>query len=350
MKRLFAPCLTVLALAVTAFGAPASAQSSYRLIDLGTGSAQAVNSAGSVVGFQWNYATSNFTGFIWDAVGGLRTLGSLPGYGSTPLKVNNSNEAVGYFQPYAGTGGYNRAAYFTEAGGPVDLNTLLSAEDQSQWYLLDGTSINDSGIVVGGGILNGVDTTYRLDLRTSPATITATPVRAGWASTTIIDIDSAENMVGYNSNPGTRTAFLLTGGAFTSLPLYDAYAMNSSGGVTGRSYVKNIGYQAAYLPSGAASATLIGSLGYWSTPRGINAPTNGFPLTVVGETALKSQSTGAHGFRWQVGGKITDLTALVRNLPNRKWYVAAGRSVNGSGVIAGQANDGTYNHAIVLVP
>jgi hypothetical protein len=322
-------------LVLLVYGNAAYCQSSYKLVDLGTGEALSVNAGGSVVGFQWNSATGHWFPFIWDSTHGLRLIA---GTDVTPLKINNNNEAVGYVSN-------SRAAYITETGGTVDLNTVLSPTDQAVWFLSNASDINDSGVVIGTGLYKGVDASFILNLRTSPPTISLFPVEPGWSFSQPEAINSSGIIVGESNVNTTRQGFAYNG-AFADLPLQYAQALNNAGDAAGR-----VNNQAAFLPSGARSATLIGNLGgSTSVSRAVNLPTNGKPTTVVGDAPSgKGASAIQHGFRWQVGGKITDLTSLVSNLP-RRWYVSTAQAVNGAGLIAGQAGDGTNNHAVVLMP
>ena len=241
----------------------------------------------------------------------------------------------------------------SETETATDMNTLLSPADHAIWDLQVATCINDEGIVVGYGDKDGVQTGWMMDMSTSPVTITSLDC-AGFSISTPNWINQSCLIVG-DHNP-TNSFMLPMGGQFAAIPITNANGVNDNGDIVGRIYVSGIGYQAAFLPNGTTAATLIGSLGYWSISNGVNLPTNGRPITVVGRSGQKSASADYHGFRWQVGGKITDLTTLVSNLPNRKWYIHIGCAVNGSGTIAGQASDGTLSstgsnyHAIVLIP
>jgi len=58
----------------------------------------------------------------------------------------------------------------------VDLNSLISAADQANWELLDGSDINDSGQITGRGTFNGINHAFLL----TPLGPTPTPEPGVW--------------------------------------------------------------------------------------------------------------------------------------------------------------------------
>jgi len=158
--------------------------------------AEAVNDAGQVVGLASGGAGPSY-GFVWDSVGGLRTLGVLPGYyNSSAYALNESGHVVGVCTSadwptgggraflwdavtgmtdldvlsgcnYSAAYGINdmgqvvgvsksfvsgpeRAFVWTSANGMIDLNTVLDASGDG-WFLYDAYAINDAGQIAGYG-------------------------------------------------------------------------------------------------------------------------------------------------------------------------------------------------------
>jgi probable HAF family extracellular repeat protein len=64
--------------------------------------------------------------------------------------INNKRQVVGFSIP--GPLGSGRA-FLWENGAMTDLNTLIPSD--SPWYLLEATSINDAGQIVGWGTIDG---------------------------------------------------------------------------------------------------------------------------------------------------------------------------------------------------
>ena len=96
--------------------------------------------------------------FYADAAG-MHDLGTLMGYHSRALDINNHGEVVGY----AGTRtrGEERALLWRQ-GELYDLNTLITAPD---WLLQKATAINDAGQIVGYGRCDDIPTVFLLTPR-----------------------------------------------------------------------------------------------------------------------------------------------------------------------------------------
>lgn len=99
-----------------------------------------VNDLGQIVGFDGG-------GFFLPASGSPISIGSLGGPGSSALTaINNLGQAVGY----SSVGSTNHAVIWTEAGGLVDLNTLI--QNPSGWsHVYSAYGINEAGQIVGMG-------------------------------------------------------------------------------------------------------------------------------------------------------------------------------------------------------
>ena len=129
-----------------------------------TSVAQAINTAGTAVGYASKYTAGTFVGLRairWDAAGTAATeLGNLGttanGPGSTTdsqaSAVNTAGIAVGYAKKYtAGAFVGQRAVAWGLDGGAIDLNTLLSPTDASFWTLTAASGISETGWVTGVG-------------------------------------------------------------------------------------------------------------------------------------------------------------------------------------------------------
>ena len=136
--------------------------------DLGTlggthSNAYAVNGQGVVAGFSLVDGDWARHACVWQTAGGRGVdLGGLPGDTTSEAHgVNDRNQVVGTSdsQPDAAD---NRAVLW-ENGGAVDLNVV--ADTRGQWRLADAMSINNSGVVVGKGTLNGVPHAFMLTPR-----------------------------------------------------------------------------------------------------------------------------------------------------------------------------------------
>lgn len=130
------------------------------LQDLGTlggsqSSASAINTAGQIIGVSTTLDDLQSHGFSYS--GGVMTdLGTLGGDYSAVSALNNLGQVVG---DSADTNGDSRA-FLWQSGTLVDLNSLLPSG--SGWVLTKARFINDSGMIVGEGTLNGVPQWYAL--------------------------------------------------------------------------------------------------------------------------------------------------------------------------------------------
>jgi probable HAF family extracellular repeat protein len=134
----------------------------------GTGSyVGGINDSGQVVG---SYITSYgpYHAFIWQN-GVMTDLGTLGGGYSYANGINNSGQVVG--DSYTSDGSYH--AFIWQNGTMTDLNTLLP--ENSGWELQRAGDINNSGQIVGAGVINGQ---YRAFLFTIKKDITDLAVKA----------------------------------------------------------------------------------------------------------------------------------------------------------------------------
>jgi probable HAF family extracellular repeat protein len=119
------------------------------LPDSTSSGAKAINNTNQIVGF---YGAGNEHGFLYTLGNASFTdLGVAPGQArSFAMDINNLGQIVGYCDVSNGP----EVASIYQDGSMVDLNTLLPPS--SGWQLERATGINDSGEIVGYGLLNGV--------------------------------------------------------------------------------------------------------------------------------------------------------------------------------------------------
>jgi probable HAF family extracellular repeat protein len=127
--------------------------------------AMAINDSGMTVGHAqtssgWMHAA------VWNG-STAQDLGTLGGGNSFAYDVNNSGVVVGY----STVSGVAHAFVYSN-GVMLDLNTQVSS---SGWLLQEAYGINDSGQIVGSGILNGQQRVFRLDpiVQSGPAILLA---------------------------------------------------------------------------------------------------------------------------------------------------------------------------------
>ena len=169
------------------------------LPDGGWSSASGINQSGTVVGDS-SLASGNFRGFVWNQQSGMVELGTLGGLDSHATGINQSGEVIGhaslasgYEHAFSAVGavmtdlgtlggssyaygindsgtivGYswpansdNSHAFVYLNGMMIDLNSLISSG--AGWELLEAYGINNTGQIVGEGLLNGQSHAFRLD-------------------------------------------------------------------------------------------------------------------------------------------------------------------------------------------
>src|SRR5437588_786187 len=132
-----ASCSVVITLILASSPATA-AQSSYKAISLPL-DAGAINAAGQVVG-EAKTASGYYHAFLWDAVNGMKDLGTLGGRSnSVAYGINAAGQVVGYFTVLDWT----HAFLWDAVNGMKDLGTLGGNSSSA-------FGINAAGQVVGG--------------------------------------------------------------------------------------------------------------------------------------------------------------------------------------------------------
>jgi len=139
----------------------------------------AINDSGKIVGKAGNSENAYFVAFLYDTVSDEATeLGVLNQNQpfSEAFDINNLDQVVGLSQINQFTSTMH--AFIYEDGEMRDLNNLIDckidpAEDpigNPDWTLHSAQSINDSGVIVGNGILNGELRSFMLLPRETTAT------------------------------------------------------------------------------------------------------------------------------------------------------------------------------------
>ncbi len=197
-----------------------------QMIDLGTlggpnSFAYDLNGTGLVVG-ESHTTQGPSHACMWDQ-SGPRDLGTFGGKSSAAWAVNNHNQIVGF----ADDVGDVKRAFLWENGQLMQLNDLISP--LSGWNLKEAMDINDEGMIVGRGTINGQTHAFLLVPSGSNLLVLGgpTPGIAGQSNTFTID----------GASPGARQRFYysLRSGS-TSIPncpnitlsLLDAAPMGSA--------------------------------------------------------------------------------------------------------------------------
>jgi probable HAF family extracellular repeat protein len=129
------------------------------MVDLGTlgGSfsiANSINNIGQIVGYSDLDSTGHRRAFIYEN-GIMSTLGTIGANDSYAQDINNMGTAVGYI----GDGQGYSAAIVWQDGQPNLIDNLI-APGSGNWRLMNATSINDSGWIVGWGYKDGITGSY----------------------------------------------------------------------------------------------------------------------------------------------------------------------------------------------
>lgn len=126
--------------------------------------ANRINNNGQVVGGTDRGGGTGLAAALWDANNNATDLGTLPagqpnfnGMKSMAYDINQSGDIVGEFLPQSS--GITHAAIW-DNGRLIDLNSTIPSS--SGWTLMTAHGINDQGVVVGTGRLNGVDRAFKI--------------------------------------------------------------------------------------------------------------------------------------------------------------------------------------------
>jgi probable HAF family extracellular repeat protein len=138
--------------------------------------AAAINSAGVIVGYSSSTA-GPLHAARWRSDTVVDDLGTLGGPTSSALGINAAGDIVGR----ADVGPGQPHAFVFKDDQMVDLNTMI--DDTSGWVLQAAYGINDNGVIVGEGLLNGTPRAFRLTLFSDEQADVTAPIVASVSAT-----------------------------------------------------------------------------------------------------------------------------------------------------------------------
>jgi probable HAF family extracellular repeat protein len=174
-------------------------QYEYQLVDLGTlggdnSSAAAVNNAGQIVGTSDTTVLEQSHAFLYED-GVMQDLGALPDEKSYALDINIGGVVVGY--SYRGRGiSYPRSTPVIWMDGELhDLESRIV--NRADWTTIDyPVAINDSGVIVGSGVVQEEGTSRRRIYKLTPLTSVDIDIQPDDATNYVeTEGDSSEEMV-----------------------------------------------------------------------------------------------------------------------------------------------------------
>jgi probable HAF family extracellular repeat protein len=323
--------------------APAAAQTSYVVEDLGalagdtSSAAWAINANGDVVG--WSMGQAGTRAFLYTNAGGMVALPGLPGRPrSLARDINDAGVIVGS----ANAGGTDLGHAVLWSGGSVqDLGTLGTGFYSEAW------GVNNLGQVVGwsytdGG--NGLRGVHGFLYSQAEGLVDLTPNSDTGSA---LDINDAGQVTGYKTALGGYHAFRLQGGTFTDLGVLPGFAhsfgwaINASGQVAGNSTSASGNSEQLFRFTDGSGLQNLGGTGEHNVALGINASGQ-----VVG-TRGNSQT---RALRYTDEAGLQDLNTLIN--PSLGWVLLAANDINDAGQIVGYAfnNFTVQTHAVRLQP
>jgi probable HAF family extracellular repeat protein len=226
------------------------------------GGATAVNASGQVVGqtagdhcCAWGEKEGVSHAFLWTAAGGMIDLGTLGGYHSSAVAINDRGQVVGSSKTAnGGWSGAHHAFLWTAAGGMIDLGTLGGYESYA-------TAVNASGQVVGGSeTANGGYHAFSWTAAGGIIDLGTLGGNSSWA----LAVNASGQVVGSSTTPSgdvhafswTAAGGMLDLGTLSEESSY-AVAVNASGQVVGTSYSYPFNVYVARAFSWTASGGMI---------------------------------------------------------------------------------------------
>ncbi len=180
-----------------------------------------LNDAAAVVG-ESHTAQGPAHACLWDQ-SGAHDLGTFGGSTSAAWGVNNQNQVVGY----ADTATQTKRAFLWQNGQMLALNDLISPN--SGWNLKEAMDINDNGVIVGRGTINGETHAFVLLPNGSNMLVLGgpTPGIAGQSNTFTVDggTPASREKFFYSLRSGTTT---IPGCPNITLSLQSAVAMGTA--------------------------------------------------------------------------------------------------------------------------
>jgi probable HAF family extracellular repeat protein len=318
---------TLLAATSLALGStvlPVAAQAQSGLTDLGTpswSSASGVSADGSVVVGEFTTAAGPQRAFRWTQLGGMVSLGTLPGGTESLARGVSADGSVVVGGANIGVIGQWSAFRWTQAGGMVDLGTLGGPSSRAYGVSADGS------VVVGWAntTIIGQRSAFRwtqLDGMVNLGTLPGNPPWMGSHAYGVsadgsVVVGSAFDIVGghWRAFRWTHIDGMVSLGTLPGGTLSEAYGVSADGSVVvGESTTAAAGPRRAFRWTQLGGMVSLGTLpgGTWSRARGVSADGS----VVVGESTTAAGPRRA--FRW---------TGAVGMQSVEDWLRAAGVSV-----------------------
>ncbi|WP_395341338.1 DUF3466 family protein [Ningiella sp. W23] len=282
----------------------------YTIENLGTigapessSSALALNESGQVVG-SYTDADGNTVAFLWDAINGMQSLGTLGGDFSTARDINNHGQIVGT----SGTGVDNQNSGFVYDSGVMSQVIDLTSSVDGGIKSSDAYGINDYGQILGSyseAVFNEEDESF-------DKVAGETFLKSGE------ELELSGRLPGNES--GASSVFIAGTNALNENGDYTGLAFGTSqsedGGASGV-FVKNRGEDIMGL------GTLGGRVAF-----GFDINDRG---TIVGRSRLENPEDGYHAFVYNEASGMTDMndlfgfnTSNLRNINNNNMAVGWG--------------------------
>lgn len=121
-------------------------------------SANGVNADGWIVGAARNLSGEQQAFVTHPPTGQFETLGTVSGESSTGLYINHSGIVIGSYR----SGTQNRPFLWRPGSAAIDLNERLPAT--SHWTLIRANALSDFNVVVGIGLLDGIEASFQLNI------------------------------------------------------------------------------------------------------------------------------------------------------------------------------------------
>ena len=297
--------------------------------------AYAINDQGEIAGTDISQLGHDSIAVVWKN-GAISRLENLPGaYDDYASGLNDAGVVVGKIQEFQQY--YHAVAWID--GQVIDLNSLLPAN--SGWVLQDATGINDSGVIVGTGTYNGVNSSFELTLGSDPTPlfVTASAALAADVTTPVAIRDSAANVASHIdalqamiwsgnlstvtlSDPGTPILSLTTGEAADS-GLFDR--------ITGP-------FSALITP--ASSGQILGVYGALGTIVAFSGPASAATLVVSDNGAFMVTAGGLTESLPDVQAlQFSDTTLIVAQTPGPAGAVTTGNVTELYGAVLAREPD-----------
>jgi probable HAF family extracellular repeat protein len=316
----------------TALAAPPPGWGAIDLGTLGgsTSHANAVNTAGEVVGDSTVAGDMTTHAFAWTPAGGMQDLGTLGGSYSSAVAVNTSGQVAGYATTATEA---LHAVRWSAAGVIQDLGDL-GGDDSS------AVAINDAGTVVGTSMTAALVEHAFSYSGNGPMRDLGT---LGGTYSTAVGINASGQVIGSSTLAGDleEHAVVWSGVTMTDIGTAGWFsrptAINDAGQVVGyRSPLASPEAQTGFLWNQGTALTAIGTASSFTSANAINATGQ-----VVGVAPPVSDPTVLHAFTYQ-NGVFTDIGTLGGTF-------GAAYSVSASGQVVGTStlvNDDA-SHAFV---